>query len=239
MKKFKIQNSPREIQGISGPAGLSPRNCEAISRETKSSESFQDSRGRFKIQDSKSPHLQSSIFNFQFSIKNNGLTLLEIAVGLAILSIALVSLAHLFPIGLHSSRRSGNFSEVGILQQRVVDNIRRAVSIYDTGDEGQSTANPGCSDEDGIGYFELVSTDTGPFGDDESTLDITQTPTFIYTYSTPNNMKAHIRSETDASLGDAKLIQKVYVAIYWKEGENIRADTLVTFITNPYYEKYK
>ena len=63
------------------------------------------------------------------------MTLLEIAISLAILAIALVALANLFPIGLKSSRRASNFSEASILAQRVIENIKRAASVYDTGDK--------------------------------------------------------------------------------------------------------
>ena len=63
-----------------------------------------------------------------------GLTLLEIAISLAILSIAIVALANLFPIGLKASRRASNFSEASILAQRVIENIKRAASIDDADD---------------------------------------------------------------------------------------------------------
>lgn len=38
---------------------------------------------------------------------------------------------------------------------------------------------------------------------------------------------------------DVLLSQKVYVAIYWKEADKDRADTFITYISNPFYEKYK
>ncbi|HIE43170.1 MAG TPA: prepilin-type N-terminal cleavage/methylation domain-containing protein [Candidatus Omnitrophica bacterium] len=178
---------------------------------------------------------QSLITNYPLLITEKGLTLLEIAISLAILSIALIGLAHLFPIGLHSSRRAANFSEAGILAQRVVENIRRAASVYDSGDRG---INANWSDRDGMGYFELVNPDTAPYSEPDAEIDLSGAPTFIYKYSGVD-MSAHVRSETETAIGDTKLIQKVYVGIYWKEGENERADTFVTYITNPFYEKYK
>ena len=81
---------------------------------------------RFKIQKSAICNLQSEM----------GLTLLEIAISLAILSITLVALSSIFPIGLRASRRASNFSEAGILAQRVIENIKRAAAVYDEGDDG-------------------------------------------------------------------------------------------------------
>ena len=84
----------------------------------------------------------SSIFNLESAMKGSkGMTLLEIAISLAILAIALVALANLFPIGLKASRRASNFSGASILAQRVIENIKRAASVYDIGDKGNSFPN--------------------------------------------------------------------------------------------------
>jgi prepilin-type N-terminal cleavage/methylation domain-containing protein len=189
-------------------------------------------------------------FGVKISTGNRGLTLLEIAISLAILSIALVALVNFFPIGLRASRRASNFSEAGILAQRVIDNIKRAAAIYDDGDIGivSPYTNDNCT-----GYFELT-VDGGPvapyyfpFSDDDLSettwIDAEGVYKYQYNYT---DMKVYIKVENwDANnsggvdTDDVLLSQRVYVAIYWTEGEVERADTFITYISNPFYEKYK
>ncbi len=178
-------------------------------------------------------------------INNKGMTLLEIAISLAILSIALVALANLFPIGLKASRRASNFSAASILAQRVIENIKTAASIYDTVDDLAST------NVDGVGYFELARQDTGPFTDTDAKIDYTNHFPFIeYDYRDTTGMDVYIKVEDWDANGngiigrpgdwdDVLLSQKVYVAVYWMEADKERADTFITYISNPFYEKYR
>lgn len=183
-------------------------------------------------------------------IKNQrGLTLLEIAISMAILSIALVALANFFPIGLKASRRASNFSEAGILAQRVIENIKRAASIYDggvAGDRGEyDPADPWkMSNDNCIGYYELLNTGVGgppyffPF-DDDDLADSSWVGPGLYKYEYDyTNMDVYVKVEDHHSV-NRELMQKVYVAVEWKEGERVRADTFITYISNPFYEKYK
>ena len=67
------------------------------------------------------------------------------------------------------------------------------------------------------------------------------------THTTVMDMTAHVKSvdydlDKSGTAGDNdewKLIQQVSVAIYWKEADKDRADTFITYISNPFYEKYK
>ena len=202
----------------------------------------------FRIKKSK---FKLPITNYQLPITNKGLTLLEIAISMAILSITLVALANLFPIGLRASRRASNFSEASMLAQRVIDNIKKTVSIYDDDDYGDAPyyiyANGGwCSDGDGIGYFELAAKDTAPYSD-EATIDPlppTGVDNYFWRYQYPDtDMWAIVSNEAadidNDGITDTPLIRRVYVAIYWIEGDRERADTFITYISNPFYEKYK
>ena len=163
----------------------------------------------------------------------NGFTLLEIAISVAIFSIAIVGLVHLFLIGLHSSRRAINFSLTGIVGQRVIDNIKKAASIYDPED------TPFFTNKNGIGYFELLH--YFPFRDEHIVPvppphGIISTPTgniYVFEYPGTHIEKIHVESKTDdPSLGEKKMIQKVYITIYWKRGG---AERFITYIANPFF----
>ncbi|MBU0534402.1 MAG: type II secretion system GspH family protein [Candidatus Omnitrophica bacterium] len=201
---------------------------------------------------------------------NKGLTLLEMAISMAILAIALVALANLFPIGLKLSRRASTFSEASILAQRVIDNIKIAASIYDVGDGGPNALPTPFSDNNCIGYFELANpyvapgsyyfpfndNDLEPFVVGDAITDIvTGYTTYTYRYK-DTDMTAYVKSvDWDANgntrvgredllpanwdWDDVLLSQKVYVAIYWTEADRGRADTFITYISNPFYEKYR
>jgi prepilin-type N-terminal cleavage/methylation domain-containing protein len=190
-----------------------------------------------------------------------GMTLLEMAISMAILAIALVALANLFPVGLKFSRRASTFSEASILAQRVIENIKLAASIYDEYDDGPNGTI--FSSNDGIGYFELANQDQNawpfddnndlesPEGDDVET--VAGYTTYRYRYK-DTDLKAYVKSVdwdangdlrtgredlNDIDWDDVLLSQKVYVAIYWMEADRERADTFITYISNPFYEKYK
>jgi len=210
------------------------------------------------------------ITNYQLLITNKGLTLLEMAISMAILAIALVALANLFPIGLKLSRRASTFSEASILAQRVLENIKTAASIYDEGtivlyvcygDNGIGITGPCCSDHDSIGYFELVNQDQNawsfydndleaPQVGDVQTDAVTGYTTYRYRYK-DTDMQVYVKSIdwdangnnltgwADGDLDDVLLSQKVYVAIYWTEADRDRAETFITYIANPFYEKYR
>lgn len=199
--------------------------------------------------------------SFDLVFDNKGMTLLEIAISMAILAITLVTLANFFPIGLKASRRASNFSEAGILAQRVIDNIKRAAAVYDNGDSGiYDVAHPEyMSNGDGVGYFELVVWDeyAPPYYDEEADSGLVSPPpppsqfdSTSWRYQYPNmNMYAVVTKESldinglygiePWEIKQKKQHQKIHVAVYWKEGEVERADTFVTYIANPFYEKYK
>ena len=196
---------------------------------------------------------------YQLPFTNKGLTLLEVAISMAILAITLVAVANFFPIGLKSSRRAVNFSEAGMLAQRVLDNIERAAAVYDMGDGGPNVAP--FSDGNGIGYFELVVWDTAPYNDNDvvSIVSPSQNPPPSFTspdlptpweYRYPDMdmyavvTKGSLDIDDNGSIGPWEIEQRerqqvIYVAVYWTEGEVPRADTFVTYIANPFYEKYK
>ena len=195
-----------------------------------------------------------------YSVPNRkGLTLLEMAISMAILAIGLVALANLFPIGLKFSRRASTFSQAGILAQRVIDNIKIAASIYDDGDDGDFSGT--ISDVDYIGYFGLANPNVNAWPFDDSGLTVTAEPldangyrTYLFQYD-DTDMTAHVKSvdwdangvgnvNTDRLFApvdwdDVLLSQKVYVAIYWTEADRDRAETFIIYIANPFYEKYK
>jgi len=203
------------------------------------------------------------------STDNKGMTLLEIAISMAIMSIALVALANLFPIGLKASRRAADFSAASILAQRVIENIKLAASIYDGNDKGDvtSTIPANISDDNDIGYFELTNPAVPgapynfPFYDvndlktfDESQ-DISIDPatgytTYTYRYK-DTDMRVYVKSVDwdangngkiglmDGDFDDVLLSQKVYVAVYWTEADKERADTFIAYISNPFYERYR
>jgi prepilin-type N-terminal cleavage/methylation domain-containing protein len=192
-----------------------------------------------------------------------GMTLLEMAIAMAILAIALVALANLFPIGLRASRRAVNYSESSLLAQRLIENMKLSASIDDAGDGGYFFGVPGdISDGDGIGYFELVNQyeDAFPFKDDDLTDSsyVNKDATGIYSiyrFQYDNtDMWADVKSvDWDANgnsivgrempggddWDDVLLSQKVYVAVYWSEADQDRAETFIAYISNPFYEKYK
>lgn len=180
------------------------------------------------------------------------MTLLEIAISLAILAIALVALANLFPVGLRASRRAVDYSSASILAQRVIDNIKRSASI----DDGNS------ADNNCIGYFELTTGgDAGgdyfPFSDDDLSettwmptdgvykyqYDYTDDTVYIKVEDWDANGNTRVGREdplpTNWDWDDVYLSQKVYVAVYWTEADRDRAETFITYISNPFYEKYK
>lgn len=64
---------------------------------------------------------------------NKGFTLLEIVFALAILTIGIVGVLAVFPVGLRASKRSGDFTMAAILAQRQMATIRKA---------GQAVYNP-------------------------------------------------------------------------------------------------
>ncbi len=185
-----------------------------------------------------------------YALNNRGLTLLEIAISMAILAIALVSLANLFPIGLKASRRAVNYSSASILAQRVIDNIKRTTSIDDAGDWGM----PGnLSNDNRKGYFELTNDGCFPFSDD----DLSETTwiagsTYAYKYDYADTVYITVEDwdangnnivgrnyPANIDWDDVYLSQKVYVAVYWTEADRDRAETFITYISNPFYEKYK
>ena len=175
---------------------------------------------------------------------------------MAILAIALVALANLFPIGLKLSRRASTFSEASILAQRVLENIKTAASVYDgdyagyIGDHGDFTTGipTDVRNGNGIGYFELASQDTCPFVDSDATITIGTTIQYKYNNT---DMDVYIKAEDwdangngktwplDGDWDDVLLSQKVYVAVYWTEADRDRAETFITYIANPFYEKYR
>ena len=184
------------------------------------------------------------------STDNKGMTLLEIAISLAILTIALVALANLFPIGLKASRRAANLSEASMLAQRVIENIKRAAAVYDAGDNADFLGGD-VSDEDGIGYFELADVpNTVPFNDfPDATLVAGMPIQCKYDYAdtvyiTVEDWDANGNGDVgrlaaSPDWDDVLLSQKVHVAVYWIENDRPRADTFITYISNPFYEKYK
>jgi len=193
------------------------------------------------------------------STDNKGMTLLEIAISMAIMSIALVALANLFPIGLKASRRAADFSAASILAQRVVENIKLAVSVDDyINDGGPNSVSLPFSNGDAIGYFELANQNAWPFNDSDLQAqqagdiipDGSGYTTYIYRYNN-SDMQVYVKSVDwdangngkiglmDGDFDDVLLSQKVYVAVYWTEADKERADTFIAYISNPFYEKYR
>lgn len=231
-----------------------------------------------KIKNSRLKIPRCKILNLKSLIKDNkGMTLLEIAISMAILAIALVALANLFPIGLRASRRAVNYSSASILAQRVIENIKRSASIDDAADGGVSG---NLSNGNSIGYFELANDGTGvgsehfPFADDDLFYDLGPNKGTRYIgpdadgYSiyrfqyyedkvnkivmdmwadvksvdwnaNGNTIVGREKAPTTIDLDDVLLSQKVYVAVYWTEADRERADTFITYISNPFYEKYR
>ncbi len=56
--------------------------------------------------------------------KNSGFTLMEILIAVAILSIGVVAVVNLFPVGIQSASRAATFTRVGLLVQSAVEFYR-------------------------------------------------------------------------------------------------------------------
>ena len=164
--------------------------------------------------------------------KKSGLTLIEIIISVAILAIGILALAHLFPIGLKSSERAGNFTRVSSYLQDTIEKLRYAASVYEPEDLNTSISPPMIEPNgDGKGYYELVYdyNDPGAKKNEKFT-----------TYKDPQTGEkvgwSYLLLEEEPSL-DTDIIQKAYVSIYWKTSGGIRADTTPIYITNPYYKE--
>jgi prepilin-type N-terminal cleavage/methylation domain-containing protein len=248
--KMKNVIALRNSQEFPGPKALkSSRFLGARSITTKPACLFLQESGR-----------QSQNTRLLHYVRNdNGMTLLEIAISMAILAIALVALANLFPIGLKASRRAVNYSSASILAQRVIENMKRAASVYDIGDEGDVSSSVAADVSNAIdeGYFELVVWDTGPYSDAEANIrpltpiaSQDQYHQTAWEYEYPNmDIHAVVTKEaidkdksgtiTSSEIEQKKQLQKIYVAVYWTEADRDRAETFITYISNPFYERYR
>jgi len=155
--------------------------------------------------------------------EQKGLTLIEILVSLAILSIGILALSHLFPIGLKSSERAANFTRYSSYLQDTIERLKYAARVYDADDvDGGISPN-----DNGLGYYELVYSYNDP-GTEKNKKFTT------YTDSQGDLVGwSYILLEEDPFL-DADVIQKAYISIYWKESSGVRADTIPLYIANPY-----
>ena len=175
--------------------------------------------------------------------EQKGLTLIEILVSLAILSIGILALSHLFPIGLKSSERAANFTRCSSYLQDTIEKLKYAARVYDVGDIPSSPpASPPYrfSDYDGVGYYEFFTKYNAVHG------DTTYNPPSGYTSWIDAPFTEYVDSQTKERVGwshllledeptlDTDIIQKAYISIYWKESSGVRADTIPLYIANPY-----
>jgi len=68
--------------------------------------------------------------------KRGGFTMAEILVALTILTIGLVSILSLFPVGLKASKRAGDLNEVALCAQEIFEGLR--LCVYDDVDPGRT-----------------------------------------------------------------------------------------------------
>lgn len=182
---------------------------------------------------------------------NSGLTLIEILVSLAILSIGILAIAHLFPVGLKSSERAVSFTRAYSYLQDTLEKLRYAAGVYDAEDvtELENTFNttngpdgifymdPTSSHYDNRGYYELwyryrINGPDSPYQ---------ANPGKFTTYNDPQTDQEIAWSYllfTEESNLDTNIIQKVYISIYWKESGGVRADTTPLYIANIYHKEF-
>ncbi len=148
-----------------------------------------------------------------------GLTLLEVVISLVILSVGILAIAHLFPMGLRSSERAAEFSKVGTVVSDALNKLRYAVFIYDPGDiDEYGNVNPNYN---GVGYYELWKKYHGAYS----------------LYLSSGEVSAELKLEDDPQK-PADVLQKVFLKVTWTVGERERSDVIVSYISNPFYEDY-
>lgn len=87
-----------------------------------------------------------------------GFTLIEVLVAMAIIGVGLIALVTLFPVGLRSSRLAGDFTTASFVAQQALDNIRASAQVYDPADLMDENGDGNLFDDpnrNGLGYYDL------------------------------------------------------------------------------------
>ena len=74
--------------------------------------------------------------------RDNGFSLLEILIALAILVVGVASVINMFPVGLHAAKRGADFTSAGILaQEKMAEAMYLGYDVFDgaSGIEGINT----------------------------------------------------------------------------------------------------
>ena len=185
-----------------------------------------------------------------------GLTLIEILVSVAILSIGILALAQLFPVGLKSSQRSLNYTRLSSYLADTLNKLQYAVMVYEGEDARQIqefvdsgyTTTPYATNPpyyNKKGYYELWYRyrEGGPDSsmDQKSPEPFTayydevmgDTTAYTFLFLEPSSPLPPPLSSLDQNHS-----LKVYITLYWKEADRLRWDTFPIYISNPYTKEW-
>ena len=174
-----------------------------------------------------------------------GLTLIEILVSLAILSIGILALAQLFPVGLKSSERASQYTRRSTYFEDTIEKLRFGVSVYDGEDARELqksilTGNPPNLNFDNKGYIEIWYRYRDEGDDSQSSMSPNATPFTEYfdTLTGERTAYSYLLFVED-SYFNKNVLLRGYITFYWKESsEEITFDTYPIIIANPYYKEW-
>lgn len=138
--------------------------------------------------------------------RDNGFSLLEILIALAILVVGVASVVNMFPIGLHAAKRGADFTSAGILAQGKMAEIMYLG--YDN-----------LGDIDGTGPL------TSPPSDGDTNVQIT--------FPSPDNAYCWFMY-VDDEVNNIKNLAKATLLIYWNDRGTERGgdDPFITYVAD-------